>query len=495
MEALVTTRWSSPEDEHRFEVFDPATGTLLARVAGAGPAEVDAAVRAAELAQPRWAARSLPERGAILQKIAAAVRQHAPELARLESSEVGKPVGQALEFDLRACAAVFDYFGGQLAAYTGEVRDSGPILDVIERHPYGVVGSVIPFNWPPIHTGGKAAPALAMGNAMIIKPGEQAPLTVMRLVEIISELLPDDVLHVVPGGATTGASLVSHPAIRKISFTGAPGTGARIAGKAAENLIPTVMELGGKNALLVMADADLDLATRWIIEGGFFNQGEACTASSRILVHASVRDQLEERVAAVVPRLVVGHGADAATHVGPLVTREQQQRVVKYIEVGKAEGARVLAQARMPEDPRLADGFFVAPTVFADVKPDMRIAQEEIFGPVVTITEFSTEVEAIEIANGTDFGLVAGVFTRDQSTGIRVGRQLDAGLVFVNHYNRAMVGLPFGGVKHSGYGREHHVETLHEWSCSKTLRLVSGAGPVPEWGAVAELLGPAGTAP
>ncbi|MCZ4585973.1 aldehyde dehydrogenase family protein [Rhodococcus opacus] len=493
MEAVVTTRWSSEKDEHRFEVLEPATGAVLARVAGAGPSEVDAAVAAAAAAQPRWAARSFAERGAILQRCAVVVRENATELARLESSEVGKPVSQAFEFDLRAAAAVFDYFGGALMSHTGGVRDSGPLLDVTEQHPYGVVASVIPFNWPPIHTGGKTAPALAMGNAMIIKPGEQAPLTVMRLVELISEVLPDDVLHVVPGRAETGASLVSHPTVRKISFTGAPGTGKIIAGEAAKNLVPTVMELGGKNAIVVLADADLDLATRWIVEGGFFNQGEACTASSRVLVHESVRAELEARIAAVVPRLVVGDGADPATHVGPLVTREQQQRVAEYLEVGKREGARVVAQAPLPDDPRLAAGFFVAPTVFTDVKPDMRIAQEEIFGPVVTITEFSTESEAVDIANGTDFGLVAGVFTRDQAAGTRVGRQLDAGVVFVNHYNRAMIGLPFGGVKHSGYGREHHLKTLQEWSYTKTLRLPSGTGAVPQWGAIAELFDAAGS--
>jgi betaine-aldehyde dehydrogenase len=487
MDSPVKTRWSSSEAEHCFEVQNPATGATLAEVMGCGANEVALAVAAAAEGQVRWARRTFAERAQYLQLAATAIRDHAEELAALESSEMGKPVSQALNFDLRAAVAIFEYFAGALPSLSGGVRDAGPLLDVIERHPFGVVAAVIPFNWPPIHAAGKAAPALAMGNAMVIKPGEQAPLTVMRIVELVSEVLPDDVLHVVPGGAATGAALVSHPLVRKVSFTGAPSTGVVIAKTAANNLVPTVLELGGKNPLIVFPDANLDAAARWIVEGAFFNQGEACTAVSRALVHREVAEEITARVAAATERLVVGDGSEAATHVGPMVTKAQQEKVLDYIRIGEAEGARIVAQAELPNDPRLADGYYVAPTVFADVHPDMRIGQEEIFGPVLSLMSFESEEEAVRIANSTAFGLVAGVFTRDQERGMRVSRQLDAGIVFVNHYNRAVVGLPFGGVKHSGYGREHTLETLHEWSYTKTLRLPSGTGEIPMWDGVSDV--------
>ncbi|MFJ7258348.1 aldehyde dehydrogenase family protein [Streptomyces sp. NPDC098085] len=484
---IVRSRWSSKDDAHRFGVVNPATGRLLAQVQSAGPTEVDLAVRAAAEGQRSWARRTPAERGAALRRAAEAIQAHAQELAELESREMGKPVSQALNFDLRTAVGLFDLFGGLLHAVTGDARDSGPILDVTGHYPFGVVAGIVPFNWPPIHTAGKAAPALAMGNAMVLKPGEQAPLTVMRIVEIVSAVLPDDVLHVVPGEAETGAALTRHQLIRKISFTGAPTTGTAVAKAAADNLVPTVLELGGKNPLIVFPDADLDAAARGIVEGGFFNQGEACTAASRVLVHRDVRDALADRVSRAVAGLVVGDGADRRTHVGPLVTQAQQQRVLEYLRVGEQEGARVAARAQLPYVPELADGFFVPPTLFVDVTPDMRIAQEEIFGPVVSMITFDDEEEAIVVANGTEFGLVAGIYTRDYQRGVRVGRRIEAGVVFVNHYHRGGVGVPFGGTKHSGYGREHTLETLREWTYTKTLRLPFGEGSVPEWDAVSDV--------
>jgi len=483
----VRSRWSSTDEARRFDVINPATGAVLAQVYGAGSVEVDQAVKVAAEAQRSWARRTPAERGTVLRRASLAIADHMQELAELESAEMGKPVSQALSFDLLATVVLFDFFGGLVHAVTGDVRNAGPIMDVTEHHPFGVVASIIPFNWPPIHAAGKAAPALAMGNAMVIKPGEQAPLTVMRVVEIVSDVLPDDVLHVLPGDGATGAALASHPLVRKISFTGAPGTGAAVVKSAADNLIPTVLELGGKNPLVVFADADLDAAARGIVEGGFFNQGEACTAASRALVHRDVYDEVVKRVGAAVAKLVVGDGGDPRTHVGPLVTQAQQKRALDYLRVGQEEGARIAAQAELPTDPELANGFFVPPTLFVDVNPQMRVAQEEIFGPVVSVIPFDEEAEAVEIANGTPFGLVAGVYTRDHAKGVRVGRQLDAGIVFVNHYQRGGIGIPFGGIKHSGYGREHTLETLREWTYTKTLRLPFGEGDIPQWDALSDV--------
>ncbi|WP_394816203.1 aldehyde dehydrogenase family protein [Streptomyces mooreae] len=247
---------------------------------------------------------------------------------------------------------------------------------------------------------------------------------------------------------------------------------------------------GGENALVVFEDADLDAAVAGAVEGGCFNKGEACTAASRLLVHRSVHDEVVARTAEAVGKLRFGRGLDEATHVGPAVSRPQQQRVLEYLDLGVREGAKIAAQAPLPTDPDLAGGFFVPPTLLTGVRPDMRIAKEEIFGAVVCVIPFDDEAEAIEIANGTDFGLVAGVHTADNARALRVSRAIEAGIVFVNNYNRAIVGTPFGGTKHSGYGREHAAETLREFGYSKTVRLPSGMNPVPRWSAVDDILGP-----
>ena len=478
---LLRTRWSSPDEAHQFTVDDPATGRPLVVVQGAGPEQVDQAVRAAHEGHLAWKARTPRERGRWLWKLAQAIREHADEIAALESSDNGKPVSQARAFDLEGASTIFEMFAGLCEAVPGAARDAGSMLDITTREPFGVIGAIVPFNWPPLHTAGKLAPALAVGNAVVIKPPEQAPLSVMRVVELAQSVLPDDVVHVIPGGGEIGACLAGHQLVGKISFTGAPTTGRAVIRTAADNLTPTLLELGGKNALMIFEDADVDSAVAWAVEGGYFNQGEACTAASRVLVHASRYDEVARRLAAAVSRLKVGSGADAGTHVGPLVTAEQQQRVLHYLDVGVGEGATIAAQAPLPTDPDLAGGFYTPPTLFTGVTPGMRIAQEEIFGPVVCLIPFQDEAEAVRIANGTEFGLVAGVFTRDSERALRVARELRVGIAFVNHYNRAFTGTPFGGVGASGYGREHALETLQEYSFAHSVRLPSGREEVPRW--------------
>jgi acyl-CoA reductase-like NAD-dependent aldehyde dehydrogenase len=478
---VVRTRWSSDDAADQFTVVNPATGAQLATIQGAGEKEVDLAVRAAYDAHLAWKARPPLERSIFLGKIAQAIRENADEIAALETSDNGKPLSQALNFDLRASSGLFDLFASLCQAMPNQVRDSGSTLDITLLEPYGVVGAIVPFNWPPIHTASKLAPALAVGNAVVLKPPEQAPLSVLRLVEIIQSVLPDDVVHVVPGAGRIGALLAGHPLVGKISFTGSPTTGASVIRTAADNLTPTLMELGGKNPFIIFDDADLDSTLPWAIEGGFFNQGEACTAASRVLVQADIHDEVARRYAEAVPRLRVGNGADAGTHVGPLVTAAQRDRVLNHIDIGVKEGATIAAQAPLPDDPELADGFYVAPTLFTGVHRDMRVAQEEIFGPVVTLIPFHDEAEAISIANGTDFGLVAAVFTRDSERALRVSRALQTGVVFVNSYNRNFNGMPFGGVRASGYGRETAQQTLSEYGYSKSIRLPSGTAESPRW--------------
>jgi acyl-CoA reductase-like NAD-dependent aldehyde dehydrogenase len=485
---VLRTRWSSSEMKDLLEIRNPATGRVIRLVQGGGEKEIDQAVRAAHEAQHAWSRRAPRERGKYLLAAARVIREHADELAALESLEMGKPVTQARNVDVEQCMVLFEYYAGLVEVLPSQVRDQGYAVDITYLEPYGVIGGIIPFNWPPLHVGGKAAPALAVGNACVLKPPEQCPLVIMRIVELVQSVLPDDVLQVVPGGAEAGAALVKHPLVGKVIFTGAPDTGRQILHDAAETLTPTLMELGGKNPLIIFEDADIEEAVVGAIEGGFFNQGEACTASPRILVHTSVHDAVVERLARAVPRLKVGNGADVATHVGPMVNAEQQKRVLDYIDIGVAEGATIVAQAPLPDDPDLAGGYFVKPTLFSGVEPSMRIAQEEIFGPVICVIPFSDEEEAVEIANGTPFGLIAGLYSNDMTRTLRVSRRINAGIVFVNNYNRVFVGTPFGGTGDSGFGRVHAPETLREFGRSKSMRFPSGESPVPRWSAADDVL-------
>jgi acyl-CoA reductase-like NAD-dependent aldehyde dehydrogenase len=469
-------------------VLNPATGQPVTVVQGAGPDEVDQAVRAAHAAHLSWKQRPARERGYYLRQIADIIRARADEIAELESLEMGKPITQARQFDVEAAIAIFDYFGSVVEVLPNQARDYGPVLDVTTLEPYGVIAGIVPFNWPPIHTAGKIAPALAVGNAVVLKPPEQTPSVVLRMVELIQSVLPDRVVHAVPGKGEVGAKLAGHPLVGKVSFTGSPRTGAAVLRTTAANLTPTLMELGGKNPLVVFDDADLHEALLAAVDGGFFNQGEACTAASRILVQDSIYAEFAAKLCAAVSRLRVGDGADPATDVGPLVTQEQQQQVLEYLKIGEAEGARIAAQAPLPDDPQLADGFYVAPTVLTDVTPDMRVAREEIFGPVVALIRFSDEDEAVRIANDTPFGLVGAVFSQNTDRALRVSRQIRAGAVFVNNYHRIAIGTGFGGVGHSGFGREHAQETLAEYGYTKTIRLATQRDELRYWTAASRVL-------
>ena len=484
---LVTTRWSSTNAEDRFPVDNPATGEVFAMVQGGGAAEVDAAVRSAHAAFLGWRRVPARERGLALLQASRKLAEQADELSELLCRENGKPVRDAKAFDVSALIHAFAYFGSLADKMSGEALDMGNVYSVTVREPYGVVAGIIPFNWPPIHTGAKIAPALAAGNTIVLKPGEQAPLTIMRIVEIINEVLPPDLVHVVPGPGATGRALTAHPLIRKISFTGAPSTGTAVLKAAAERHVPVLLELGGKNPFIVFEDADLDRAVRDAVDAAFFNKGEACTAGSRILVHADIHDAFAERFAAFVRRLRLGEGTDPKVHVGPLISKPQQQKVLDYIRIGLEEGATILAQAPLPQEERLRNGYFVQPTVFTGVAPHMRIAQEEIFGPVTALMTFRTEEEAIAIANSTDFALVAGIYSRDQARANRVARGVEAGIVFINNYNRGGNGTPFGGTKSSGYGRERAAMTLNEFTYVKALRIPTGFGDVPQWSALDDI--------
>jgi acyl-CoA reductase-like NAD-dependent aldehyde dehydrogenase len=486
---LATYRWSSSDEADRIPVEDPATGEVIAVVQGGGPDQLDAAVEAAHRAfETDWRWRPWAERAALLLRGADVIEEHADELALLESRENGKPVQDARQNDINFLIGIFRFFGSLADKLPTDFYDKGAIYASTYLEPLGVVGEIVPFNWPPIHTGGKLAPALAVGNTVVIKPSEQAPLTVIRIVELLNTVLPEDVLHVVPGtGQRVGQPLAGHPKVRLVSFTGSTGAGAAVAGTAAKNITPAVLELGGKDALVVFDDADLDDAVKTALEGGFYNKGEACTATSRVLVQAGVYDAFAARLTEAVGRLRVGRGTDPAAHVGPVVTRTQQRRVLGYIKVGIDEGATLAAQAPLPDDPELKDGYWVPPTLFTDVTRVMRIAREEIFGPVVTVTRFGDEDEAVSIVNESEYGLTTAIYSADTTRAFRVARRIDVGMVFINNYFRGVLGTPFGGTKRSGYGREHAIETLREFGYTKMVRFPSGLGTIPSWRAVGDI--------
>jgi acyl-CoA reductase-like NAD-dependent aldehyde dehydrogenase len=480
--AFVDGEWLDVGQAETFGVVEPATGEELGRVASCGPAEVDAAVASARARWSEdWRWRSPRERGTLMREVAAHIRDHVDELAEIEAREVGKPRRDALRFDVSFSHACFDYFAGLADTLHGEILDQGPIQARITYEPYGVVAAILPFNWPPIHFSKKSAPALAAGNTVVVKPGEQAPLAVMRLVELANDVLPPGVINAVCG-IDASAALVEHPGVSRISFTGSTATGRKVLQGAAKNVTYATMELGGKNALLILDDADLDIAIPVALEGMFYNQGEACTSTARLLVDARVHDEFVERFARATEELVVGDPLDPATDIGPMVDERQRERVAEYLRIGLDEGARLVTQGELPTDERLAGGFWVAPTVLADMTPEMRIFREEIFGPIAGVTRVSGEEEALELANASEYGLTAALCTRDESRASRLAERLEAGMVFVNNYmRRAFLGSPFGGMKASGFGRENAAETLYEFVRSKNVRFPSGRGEIPAW--------------
>jgi len=491
-EALTRFKYSSDNPKDCFDVHNPATGEVITTIQGGGTAELEQAIQAADHAfRTDWKWRPPFERARLLLKAAERLEAHFDELCCLLSLENGKPISQAREGDVLFVIGIFRYFASLVDKLPHEVYDQGTIYATVLREPYGVVGAILPFNWPPIHFGGKSAPALATGNTIVIKPGDQAPLTVMRMVEIVAEVLPPGVIQAVPAtGIHVPQALVTHSKVKKISFTGSTGAGAAVSKLAADGITPLTLELGGKNALIVLEDGDVDLEVRDAVDGAFFNQGEACTASSRLLVHSSLHDTFVSKLAAAVRLLKVGDGADEQTHVGPVVTKAHQQRVEEYIRIGLAEGANIEAQAPLPTDPRLKNGFYIQPTLFTGVTRDMRIAKEEIFGPVVTVTKFETTAEAIEAANEVEYGLVCAVFSKNLTEAMRVARHIDAGMLFLNNYNRMALGTPFGGTKASGYGREHCIETLKDYTWAKNMRYPTGLGVVGGWSKLSSLFPP-----
>jgi betaine-aldehyde dehydrogenase len=461
--------------------INPATGDVLGEFAIAGAAEVDRAVIAAKSAQVAWAAKTGAERARVLRHVADLLRANNAELARLESLDTGKPIQETIAVDVLSGADCFDYFASVAATLTGEQIDLGPsAFGYVRREPLGVVAGIGAWNYPLQIACWKSAPALACGNAMVFKPAELTPLTTPRLEGILREAgAPDGLFTVVHGFADTGRLLTGHPGIAKVSLTGEAGTGRKVMADAAASLKHVTLELGGKSPLIVFDDADLDDAVSGALLGNFYSAGEVCSNGTRVFVHAKVKTAFLDKLLARTRRMTVGDPLDPATQVGALISQAHMEKVLGYIEAGKRDGAVLLTGGERVVSGALGRGCFVAPAIFDRCTDDMPIVREEIFGPVMSVLSFRDEEEVIRRANATEFGLAAGVFTRDLARAHRVIARLEAGTCWINQYNVTPIELPFGGYKRSGLGRENSKAAVEHYTQLKSVYVNLGRVEAP----------------
>jgi aldehyde dehydrogenase (NAD+)/betaine-aldehyde dehydrogenase len=463
-------------DGATIEVYDPHDGSLITEVAEARAVDVDRAVAAAAAAFETWRAWPAAERGRLLLRLADAIEEHADELALLETRDTGHPLRDTTGLDVPRTAATFRYFGGMADKYQGSVVPvERGFLDYVVREPVGVVGQIVPWNFPLMFTSWKMGPALAAGNTVVLKPAELTPLTSLRVAELVAEVgFPPGVVNIVPGyGPTAGQRIAEHPGIAMVSFTGSTAVGRTVVAASQGNLKRIHLELGGKGANVVFPDADLRAAVGGSAFAIFHNQGQACIAGSRLILHRDIAADFLAAFVALAGSIRVGDPKDPATEMGPLTSPGHRDRVLSYLKVALDEGAEVLTGGQPPADPPLAGGCYLSPTVVA-AEPGTRIATEEVFGPVVTVHTFGgsgrdAEDEALRIARGVDYGLGAGLWTRELSRAHRMARELRAGMVWVNSYKRVNPGSPFGGVGSSGYGREMGFEAMHEYTDAKAV--------------------------
>jgi len=472
---LIDGKWVESSSGETFETLNPATGEVLARAPRGNAVDIDRAVTAARKAfsNPGWRRMNANDRTKLLLKLADLIERDADELAVLECLDNGKPAHLTRAVEVEGSIKTFRYFAGWPTKFGGETlpvspRGGAQILNYTTREPIGVAGLIVPWNYPLSMAAWKVAPALAAGCAVVLKPAEQTPLTALRLGQLALEAgFPPGIFNVVTGFGEAGAALVEHPDVDKIAFTGSTPVGKAIVRASAGNLKKLSLELGGKSPHIVFPDADLDAAAAAVASGIFFNQGQTCTAGSRLYAHVSCFDRVVSAITDAARKLKVGNGLLPDSDLGPLVSQEQWDRVNSYVDIGRAEGASLLAGGKRPR--HLQHGYFFEPTVFANASSDMRIAREEIFGPVLTALPWKDVDDLVEKANDSEFGLSAGVWTNDIKQAHRAAAALKAGTVWVNCYNLIDPATPFGGFKQSGWGREHGRQAMELYSEVKSV--------------------------
>lgn len=460
-------------DHAYFKVTNPATGEQLAEVAEATKEDVDAAVAAAWKAFPAWRDTEPGQRAAVLYKIADIIDANKEELARIEPLDNGKPIRETSTIDVPYAADHFRYFAGAVLTQKGNatVLDGG-LLSLELREPIGVVGQIVPWNFPFLMAAWKLAPALAAGDCVVLKSSSTTPLSLLALMELIQDVVPAGVINVISGkGSRSGQYLLDHPDVRKLAFTGSTEVGYNVAKAAADKLIPATLELGGKSANIFFDDANLEQALDGAQLGILFNQGQVCCAGSRIFVQDGIYDAFVEKLTEQFGKVVQGDPLDPATQIGSQINAGQVKKIAAYIDIARSEGAAIAVGGEKNSEGDLAKGNFFKPTLITNVTNDMRVAQEEIFGPVAVVIRFKTEEEVIDMANDSEYGLGGGVWTRDITRALRVARKIETGRMWVNTYNMIPAGAPFGGVKKSGYGRETDLAILDAYTVCKNIMI------------------------
>ncbi|MEW6057602.1 MAG: aldehyde dehydrogenase family protein [Bdellovibrionota bacterium] len=479
---LIGGKWVQARSKATREIRDPANGELIAKVPESAKEDVVAAIDAARAAfdEGPWRKTTALDRGKLLFRLADAIRAEAKKLAELETRNCGKPLTEA-EFDIADAANCFEFYAGLATKIHGETMPvPANSVSFVVREPIGVCGQIIPWNYPLLMASWKLAPALAAGNTCILKPSELTPLTALELGRILSQLeFPAGVVNILTGpGAGAGEELASNPRIDKVAFTGGTVTGRKVMTAATGNLKKVSLELGGKNPNIVFADADFESAVDGALFGAFANQGEVCSAGSRLLVERSIHKPLVEAMLKKVPRIKLGHGLQPGTKMGPLVSSQHREKVESYIRIGVEEGAKLVCGGKRPSGKEFEGGNFLEPTIFDQVKPTMRIAREEIFGPVLSVIPFENEEEAIRIANDTEYGLAAAVWTKNISKAMRVIREIRAGITWINTYHPTFNELPWGGYKQSGSGRELGLHGVEEYLETKQININLDEAPI-----------------